>query len=174
MAAILTDAQLTFLAKTASWKFDLAIKDARNANDSVVFTGNGVPDLDKLIDRLDSINGLVNYKLTVDVGSLFTNTVIVTEDDVKALRAKFISIFGNVSRPGFPFDVALAQGTREIAPFVTFGSVFSGESQQLDPSTNPGLATPNPPGLQLHEDWQDFGDGRANMVPKRPIDQTPL
>lgn len=171
MAVKLTDAQLALLAKQAAWKFDLGIKDARNFNDSVVYTGDGVDDLDKLINRLQGLNGTTAYQLQVDIGSLFSNYVRVTLDDVVALRLKYISIFGTVSRPGYPFDVPLyTQTTREMKPYVTFGSVVPGEFMQLS-GTNPGLGPPYPPGLQLHEDYQDYGDGRANQSPPRPLDQ---
>lgn len=167
----LTDAQLTLLAKQAAWKFDLGIKDARNFNDSVVYTGDGVDDLDKLIDRLSVLNGNTAYRLQVDIGSLFSSYVTVAFSDVVALRAKYISIFGTVSKPPYPYNVPLiTQTVREMEPYVTFGSVVPGEAFQLS-GTNPGLALPNPPGLQLHEDWQDYGDGRANMSPPRPADQ---
>jgi len=174
VAVVLTDQQLTYLAKTASWKFDVAIKDARNFNDSVVYTGDGVDDLNGLIDRLESMNGVTRFVVSVDVGSLFSNYVLVTLDDIYALRAKYISIFGTVTKPGYPYDVPLIQATKEVEPYVTFGSVVPGFAEQIYPGTNPGLAIPNPPGLQLHEEWQDYGDGRANMAPPRPIDQTPL
>lgn len=173
MAVVLTSAQLNYLAKTASWKFDVAIKDARNANDSVVYTGDGVDDLNGLISRLENMNGNTNYKVSVDVGSLFSNYVLVTLDDIYALRQTYISVFGTVTKPGYPFDVTLSQATKEIEPYVTFGTMVQGYAEQLS-GTNPGLATSNPPGLLLHGDWQDYGDGRANMVPPRPIDQTPL
>src|SRR5579872_1118696 len=141
MAAVLTSKQLTQLAKTG-WKFDLGIRDARTFNDSVVYTGTGIRDLDRLIDRINSMPNIPNYyQLTVDVGSLFSSYVKVSVDDVVALRATFTSIYGSVDKPGFPFDVALTEETKEIMPFVTNGTIEPGEFNELT-GGNPGLATP--------------------------------
>ena len=170
MAVKLTDAQLTLLAKQASWKFDLGIKDARNFNDSVVYTGDGVDDLDGLISRLQSLNGNTAYRLQVDIGSLFSSYVTVSLDDVVALRSKYISIFGTVNKPPYVYNVPLTESTREIKPYVTSGSIIPGFADQLS-GTNPALGTPYPVGLKLFEDYQDYGDGRANMVPPRPLNQ---
>ena len=165
MAVVLTQNQLQFLASTYAWKFDLGIRDARNYNDSVVYTGEGVEDLDSLIARLEGLNSVpTSYILSVDVGSLFSDYVKVTLDDVYALKQTYISTFGNVNRPGIPFNVGLSQSTREIEPYISTGTVVTGVATQLS-EEDPGLAAPLPPGLQLHEEFEDYGDGRANQVP---------
>lgn len=104
MAVVLTAAQLDYMARSASWKFDVSVKDARNAYDSVVYTGDGMDDLTKLIDYLENLtlaNGARQFKMQCDVGATFSNWVNVTIDDVYALRARFIEIWGSVAKPPY-------------------------------------------------------------------------
>lgn len=115
MPVVLTDIQLERLARTAEWKFDVSFKNERGADDAVVYTGDGVDDLTKLIDRLESMTtsgGAARYKILCDTGDLFSNYVIVTVDDVHALRAKFIEIWGTVSKPPYWDYDAIAGGAR--------------------------------------------------------------
>lgn len=113
MAVVLTDDQLDKLARSAEWKFDVSFKNERGADDAVVFTGDGVDDLTKLIARLEAMattGGTPRYKILCDTGALFSNYVIVTKDDVCALRAKFIEIWGTESKPPYWNHDAIAGG----------------------------------------------------------------
>jgi len=150
MAVVLTIEQLTYLAQSAQWKFDVSFKNERGADDAVVFTGDGVDDLTALINRLEGMtatNGYSRVKMLCDTGKLFSNYVITTVDDVYALRQKYIETWGTVNKPDY---------NARPAP---------GIATPIDTTAVPGLATPNPEGLGLMSDWQDYGDGRANRKP---------
>jgi hypothetical protein len=104
MSVVLTDAQIDFLVKCAAWKFDVAIKDARNASDSSVYAGDGVDDLDRLINLLEGNtlpNGATQMRVTCDVGRTFSQYITVTVDDVYALRARYIQFWGTVNKPPY-------------------------------------------------------------------------
>ena len=96
MAALLPDAQIDRLAQSASWKFDVDYKDYRT--DPVVFTGDGVDDLDKLIVQLSG-TFIIQPKVLCDVGSTFSDWRIANVDDVIALKAKYITYYGTVAKP---------------------------------------------------------------------------
>jgi len=163
MATVLTTEQLAYLAQSAQWKFDVSFKNERGADDAVVFTGDGVDDLTQLITRLEGMtvsNGFSRVKVLCDTGKLFSNYVIVTTEDVIALRQRFIETWGTVSKPSYPHSVVLTQSTKDFP-----AGNPSGIAVSIDTSTVPGLATPNPPGIGNMGDWQDYGDGRANKKP---------
>lgn len=104
MAVVLTAQQLDYLARSAAWKFDVSHKDARNAQDSVIHTGDGMDDLTRLIDFLESKtlpNGSTMYRIQCDTGGTFSNWITVTIDDVYALRQRFIEIWGSVAKPPY-------------------------------------------------------------------------
>lgn len=150
MAAVLTIEQLAYLAQSAQWKFDVSFKNERGTDDAVVFTGDGVDDLTQLINRLESMtatNGYSRVKVLCDTGKLFSNYVVVTVDDVYALRQTYIETWGTVNKPDYNFRPA------------------PGVATPIDTSTVPPLATPNPEGIGNVGDWQDYGDGRANRKP---------
>lgn len=98
---VLTDAQLDFLARAASWKFDVDFKVTHG--DSAVFTGDGVDDLDSLISRIQSTVPLAP-RIQVDVGKLFSQYVFVGVEDIIALKSRYIEIYGTVSKPQTPFE----------------------------------------------------------------------
>ena len=98
---VLTDAQLDFMARAASWKFNVDFRVT--SGDPVVFTGDGVDDLDALISRIQSTAPLP-VRMQLDVGKLFSQYVAVTVDDVVALRQRYIDIYGTVSKPQTPFQ----------------------------------------------------------------------
>jgi hypothetical protein len=93
MAVVLTDAQLDFLARTISWKFDC---DLRDTGDSVVITGDGVDDLDRLLGLFDRTPRI---RVAADVGAQFSQYVYVGRDDILALKARYIAIYGTVDKP---------------------------------------------------------------------------
>lgn len=104
MAVVLTQEQLAYLAQSAQWKFDVSFKSERGADDAVVFTGDGVDDLNRLISRLESMtttSGVSRVKMILDTGKLYSNYVTVTVDDVYALRQTFIETWGTVDKPEY-------------------------------------------------------------------------
>lgn len=151
MAVVLTTEQIDWLAKTASWKFDVDFKDLR---DSVTFFGDGVDDLDSLLNKL---NGpLVRQpRIICDVGRLFSSWVQVTVDDIYALRARYIEIYGTVAKPLVYYEPT--PGTSIEVTGTTYDMGF--------------VAAPNPPGN--YGDFTDYGDGRGRTGPTTPPDQLP-
>lgn len=118
MAVVLTTAQLDYLARSAAWKFDVAFRDARNAYDSVVHTGDGMDDLTRLISFLESLtlaNGSHQFRMQCDVGTTFSNWVNVTIDDVYALRQRFIEVWGSVAKPPY-WDFSAIAGGNQTTP----------------------------------------------------------
>lgn len=115
MAVVLTAQQLDYLARSASWKFDVSFRDSRNAFDSVIHTGDGMDDLTKLIDYLENLvlpNGSVPYRIQCDTGTTFSNWITVSVDDVYALRQRFIEIWGSVAKPPYWDYDAIIGGPR--------------------------------------------------------------
>lgn len=96
MALVLTDAQLDRMARSASWTFDV---DFHDRSDSVVFYGDGVDDLNSLLVAVQG--NIKTPKIVCDVGSLFSSYKIVTVEDIQALKDKYISIWGTVSKPPY-------------------------------------------------------------------------
>lgn len=128
----------------------MSFKNERGADDAVVFTGDGVDDLDSLINRLNGMtatNGASRVKVLCDTGRTFSNYVLVTIDDVVALRQTYIEFWGTVNKPDY---------NRRPAP---------GVATPVDTTALPGEVTPNPEGIGNVGDWQDYGDGRANRKP---------
>jgi hypothetical protein len=149
MAVVLTTEQLDFLAKTASWKFDVDFKDLR---DSVTYTGDGVDDLDMLINRLTGPL-YMQPKILCDVGKLFSSWIIVTVDDIYALRGRYIEIHGTASKPPEYYDQR-AGSTIEVT-----GTTYEAGN----------VAGPNPEGN--YGDFTDYGDGRGRTHPSTTPDQ---
>lgn len=168
MAVVLTIDQLTYLAQSAQWKFDVSFKNERGADDAVIYTGDGVDDLNQLINRLEGMttsNGYSRVKMLCDTGKLFSNYVITTVEDVYALRQRYIEIWGTVDKPTYPYNVPVSQATLEFPGGPQDGHVSEGIAIPLPHDTVPGAVTPNPEGLGLMSEWQDYGDGRANRKP---------
>ena len=149
MAAVLTEEQLDWLAKTASWKFDVDFKDLR---DSVTYAGDGVDDLTALINRLEG--PLVRQpRVLCDVGKLFSSWIIVTVDDVHALRQRYIEINGTVGKPPSYYDRRPGTTVEVTGTTYEMGNV----------------ASPNPP--YSYGDFADWGDGRLPTGPSTTPDQ---
>lgn len=70
--------------------------------DSVVFTGDGVEDLNRLIDRL-VFNGTTNYdqsqRFQCDVGAQYSDWRPFDVTDVVAVRTQYIAYYGAVNKP---------------------------------------------------------------------------
>lgn len=115
MSVSLTDEQIDYLARSASWKFDVSFRDGRNAVDSTVYTGDGMDDLSKLISVLEDStlpNGSREFRMMCDVGSLFSNWVTATVDDVYALRSRYIAVWGSTDKPPYWDYSAISGGSQ--------------------------------------------------------------
>jgi hypothetical protein len=92
---------LKLLAMKACWYFDCYF--GMNTDDSVVITGDGVDDLDSLIARLEAAIQTgsigVHARFLCDLGSFTSDWRPFDLEDVYALRAYYIEIYGNVNKP---------------------------------------------------------------------------
>lgn len=96
---LLTPDQQQAIARRAQWYFDCYFGPP---SDSVVFTGDGVDDLDSLIDRLNTnaqYNRDRSQRFMCDVGTQYSDWRPFDIEDVYAIRYYFISFYGNVNRP---------------------------------------------------------------------------
>ena len=96
---LLTSDQQRDIARRAIWYFDCYFGPP---GDSVVFTGDGVEDLDRLISRLNenaADNRVRNQRFLCDVGTQYSDWRPFDIEDVVAIRQQYIAYYGNVNRP---------------------------------------------------------------------------
>lgn len=96
---LLTADQQRDIARRACWYFDCYFGPP---GDSVVFTGDGVEDLDQLISRLNANaqdNRVWGQRFLCDVGSQYSDWRPFDIEDVYAIKAEFVGYWGSVSRP---------------------------------------------------------------------------
>lgn len=96
---LLTPANHRDIARRAIWYFDCYFGPPA---DSVVFTGDGVDDLDRLIERLNANaadNKLWGQRFQCDVGTQYSDWRNFDIEDVVAIRAQYISFYGDVNKP---------------------------------------------------------------------------
>ena len=97
---LLTPAQHRDVARRAIWYFDCYF--GMLTEDSVVFTGDGVEDLDRLISRLNNNaehNFALKQRFQCDVGTQYSDWRNFDIDDVYAIREQYIAFYGDVNRP---------------------------------------------------------------------------
>jgi hypothetical protein len=96
---LLTSDQHRDIAQRAQWYFDCYFGPP---GDSVVFTGDGVEDLDELISRLNA-NAAQNFssvqRFMCNVGSQYSDWRQFDIEDVYAIKDQFLAYHGNVNRP---------------------------------------------------------------------------
>ena len=96
----LTHDQHRDIARRAIWYFDCYFGEL--SQDSVVFTGDGVEDLDRLLSRLEE-NRCTNFvrrqRYLCDVGTQYAEWRPFDIEDVYAIRCEYIAYYGNVNRP---------------------------------------------------------------------------
>ena len=89
------------LARRAQWYFDCYF--GMQSQDSVVFTGDGVDDLDSLTARLTEAiatgNIGVNSRFLCDVGTQYSSWRPFDLEDIAAIRAFYVLWYGNVNKP---------------------------------------------------------------------------
>ena len=84
------------VAQKANWYFDVYF--GQNTGDSVVFCGDGVDDLDRMIATI--ANGTNRGgKMTCDLGTDYSNYKRCDLEDAQAIRALFVGWYGTVSKP---------------------------------------------------------------------------
>lgn len=97
---LLTCAEHRDIARRAIWYFDCYF--GHLSQDSVVFTGDGIEDLDRLISRLNenaAHNFALNQRFMCDVGSQYSSYKPFDICDVYAIREQYLAFHGNVNRP---------------------------------------------------------------------------
>ena len=111
---LLTPEQHRAIAQRAQWYFDCYFGPP---GDSVVFTGDGVDDLDRLISRLNANaqdNRQLSQRFQCDVGTQYSAYRNFDIEDVVAIREQYIAFYGDVNKPNvymngsnfaFPTDV---------------------------------------------------------------------
>lgn len=96
---LLISAQHRDIARRAQWYFDCYFGPP---GDSVVFTGDGIEDLDALIARLNT-NAAYNFnasqRFLCDVGTQYSDWRQFDIEDVYAIRQQYLDYYGNVNRP---------------------------------------------------------------------------
>lgn len=122
---LLTPEQHKAIAQRAQWYFDCYFGPP---GDSVVFTGDGVEDLDQLISRLNAnaqYNLQLNQRFMCDVGTQYSDWRNFDIEDVYAIRQQFLDYYGDVNRP----DV-YQNGSNTAFP-VPIDSEYGGSSPQV-------------------------------------------
>lgn len=94
---LLTTIQQREAARKANWMLDCYL--GRNTQDSVVFTGDGVDDLDRALSFLQSGALQPGYKLLIDLGGQYSDYRRFDLDDLVAIRAWYVSFYGEVNKP---------------------------------------------------------------------------
>ena len=98
----LTQEQINFQAKKASWYVEVDNRRAVDGGDVYVITGNGVPDLNRLLSLMPT---LTQARFRIDTGTMYDVWVPCDTNDIEGIKAAFIQFYGTVSKPGFPvFD----------------------------------------------------------------------
>lgn len=114
----LTQDQIDYQAAKASWYVDYNWNNWNVGGDTVVYTGDGVDDLDRLIAIMQSNP---NGRALIDTGTLTSSWVPCTVTDIQAIRTAYIAYWGTVNEPPFPTpQPAIIETTgTENEPFVS-------------------------------------------------------
>lgn len=122
---LLTSAEQRDIARRAIWYFDCYFGFL--SEDSVVFTGDGVEDLDRLISRLNvnaANNRVLHQRFMCDVGTQYSSYKPFDIEDVMAIREYYIAYYGNVDRPN-----VYSSGSNTAFP-VAIAAEYGGSSPQ--------------------------------------------
>jgi hypothetical protein len=84
------------MGRRAHWHFDL--HQGWYTADSVVISGDGVDDLDRLIDRMQT-SLQIGSRLEVDVGGQYSIWLPADIEDVLAIRAQYVRFHRETDRP---------------------------------------------------------------------------
>ena len=106
----LSPEQQAYVAQRAQWYFDVKFSPRNSPmafGDSVVFTGQGLSDLNRTIAEVSNPSGPWGVSITCDVGSQGTVTLgnafpVIRQCDIQdiyAIKEAFIAYYGSVDRP---------------------------------------------------------------------------
>ena len=93
MSANLEPSVVQQIAQRACWYVDC---DFRDRSDTVVFTGDGVDDLDQLLRIIDAHPTM---RMTMDVGQTHSVYRPVNRSDIVALREAYVAAWGESAKP---------------------------------------------------------------------------
>jgi len=114
---LLNPADQQAIARRAIWYFDCFF--GLNNDDSVVFTGDGIDDLDGLINRLQFAvlhNGTnIRSRFVTDIGTQYSVYRPFDLDDVRAIRQFYLDFYGNVNKPPVLDRAELPGGSAAIS-----------------------------------------------------------
>lgn len=85
------------VARKAVWLLDIGM--GRNTNDTVVLTGEGVPELDRAIELIQGPSVQPGARFLIDIGSQYSDWRPFDVEDLQAIRAYYIGFYGDVDRP---------------------------------------------------------------------------
>ncbi len=97
---LLTQDQHRDIARRAIWYFDCHFGEL--SQDSVVLTGDGVEDLDRIISRLTdnaANNPTRKQSYMCDVGTQYSDWKRFDIEDVVAIREQYVLAYGETNRP---------------------------------------------------------------------------
>lgn len=92
----LTASDVRDIARRANWFFD--VNQDCQTQDWVVYTGDGIDDLDRLISLIAS-GTHANFRMTVDTGIEYSSYKPCDLEDVQAIRTAFVDFYGTVAKP---------------------------------------------------------------------------
>lgn len=94
----LTAEEQRLVAHRAQWYFDCYF--GQGTDDSVVYTGDGVDDLDRLISILSNTKPGVNARFQCDVSpGNYSSYKPFDIEDVVAIRGYYVGWYGEVNKP---------------------------------------------------------------------------
>ena len=116
----LTDVEVDTLARRGQWYFDMYFGFPIERQDSVVMTGQGVNDLDRVIAVM-SQGSTPTSRFLCDVGFNYSVYRQFDTEDVQRIRTRFIALYGTVNRidvygPNPDVEVQLPQMTVAVNP----------------------------------------------------------
>lgn len=95
---LLTDREVDTVARRGYWYFDLYFGDILERQDSTVYTGQGVPDLNRVIALMEGTGSRPGFRFLCDVGFTSGDFKRFDLEDLHRLKGKFQVLYGNVAR----------------------------------------------------------------------------
>lgn len=108
--ALLTDREVDTVARRGQWYFDVYFGYPVERQDSVVYTGQGVADLDRTIALMTSTGSCRGFRFVCDVGFNYSVYRNFDLEDLERIKTAFVSLYGNVDR----IDVYVPKPSVEI------------------------------------------------------------
>ena len=133
-----------YIAQRAQWYFDVATSPRNSPvafGDNVVFTGNGLRDLNQTIDYIAHNPGCriiceVGTTGTIMLGNAWPKYLPADIQDVYAIKEAFIAFYGSVDRPsvyrGYGGGAFMASNGTVLLPVILEGTAAGSNSPYPD------------------------------------------